>query len=167
MREHLTELLPLVLVGVVLLIFQLTRESGQILNFLPLQNKSLAAAATAATPTPVALPVVAVAKPTPVASPTPAPGVCTVARPTFVGGMAALRASLGPRMGDPLECEHSVDDQGDTQQKTTTGLAYYRSQVNVASFTTGWEHWGLREGALVYWTGDSIEPPADAASVTH
>jgi hypothetical protein len=164
MREHLTELLPLVLVGLVLLVFQLTRDSSQVLHFLPLQNQSLAAAAT---PTPIALPVAAVAKPTPLASPTPAAGVCTAARPTFVGGMAALKTSLGPRMGDPLECERPVDDQGDTQQKTSTGLAYYRSQVNVASFTTGWEHWALRAGAVVYWTGDSVEPPADAAPETH
>jgi hypothetical protein len=164
MREHLTELLPLVLAGVVLLVFQLTRDSGRIFNFLPLQNQPLAAATT---PTPTAIRVVAVAKPTPLASPTPAAGVCTAARPTFVGGMAALKASLGPRMGDALECERSVDDQGNTQQKTTAGLAYYRSQVNVASFTTGWEHWGLREGALVYWTGDSVEPPDDAAPVVH
>ncbi|HLZ28313.1 MAG TPA: hypothetical protein VKV73_13420 [Chloroflexota bacterium] len=161
MREHLTELLPLVLVGVVLLVFQLSRDSGQVLHFLPLPDQPFAAPA----PTPqTALPPIAVStKPTPPASPAPEAGGCTASRPTFVGGMAALRASLGTGMGEPLECERAVDDQGDTQQKTTTGLAYYRSHVNVASFTTGWDHWGLKEGALVHWTGDPIDPPSDAA----
>ena len=88
-----------------------------------------------------------------------AAGACTASRPSFVGGMAALKASLGPSMGDPIECERSVDDQGDTQQNTTTGLAYYRSQMNMACFTTGWDHWGLRDGGVVYWTGDSVDPP--------
>ena len=163
MREHLTELLPLVLVGVVLLVFQLTRDSGQVLPFLPLQNQAV----SAPTPTPqTALPAIAVPKPTPSPSPRPAPGACTAARPTFVGGMAALRSSLGANMGDPIECERSVDDQGDTQQNTTTGLAYYRRQLNMASFTTGWDHWGSRDGGLIHWTGDAVDPPADASPVS-
>jgi hypothetical protein len=164
MRERLTELLPLVLVGIVLLVFQLTRDSRQVLNFLPLQNPSL----TAPAPTPQpGRPAIAAAKPTPSPSPKPAPGGCTTARPTFVGGIASLKASLGASMGDPIECERPVDDQGDTQQNTTTGLAYYRSQLNMACFTTGWDHWGSRDGSLIHWTGDSIDPPADAAPVTH
>jgi hypothetical protein len=164
MREHLTELLPLMLVGAVLLVVQLTRDSGQVLQFLPLQVQAVATA----TPRPQsALPVVAAAKPTPLASPTPGAGVCTADRPSFVGGMAALKATLGPSMGEPLECERPIDDQGDTQQNTTTGLAYYRSKLNVACFTTGWDHWGIRNGGLIYWTGDSVDPPADAAPVPH
>jgi len=160
MREHLTELLPLVLVGVVLLVFQLTRDSGPVLHFLPLQDQ----AALAATPAPeIPLPATVTPRPrTPVASPTTAPGACNASRPSFVGGLAALRTRLGPSMGEPLECERAVDDQGDTQQNTTTGLAYYRRQVNVASFTTGWDHWGVRDGRLVHWTGDAVDPPADS-----
>src|ERR1700730_15830420 len=103
MREHLTELLPLLLVGVVLLGFQLTRDSGQVLHFLPLRPPPLAAAT--ATPQAVRAVVVASPKPTPQASPLPAAGVCTAARPSFVGGMAALKASLGSGKGEPLECE--------------------------------------------------------------
>jgi len=70
-------------------------------------------------------------------------------------------------MGEPIECERAVDNAGDTQQNTTTGLAYYRSQSNVPSFTTGWDHWGLREGSLVHWTGDSVDAPSDAVSISH
>jgi len=66
-------------------------------------------------------------------------------------------------MGEALECERSVDDQGNTQQKTTTGLAYYRKHLNTACFTTGWDHWALRPEGLVHWTGDAVDPPTDAA----
>jgi hypothetical protein len=165
MRERLTELLPLVLVGVVLLVFQLTRGSGPGLHFLPLQDEPLAASTPA--PPPIAPPATVTPRArTPVASPIPGSGACTASRPSFVGGLAALKASLGASMGEPLECERAVDDQGDTQQRTTTGLAYYRSQVNAASFTTGWDHWGLKDGGLVHWTGDSVDPPTDASPVS-
>jgi hypothetical protein len=164
MRERLTELLPLVLVGVVLLVFQITRGSLPSLHFLPLEDQPLAAS----TPTPHIAPPATVTPRarTPVASPIPASGSCTASRPSFVGGLAALKASLGASMGEPLECERAVDDQGDTQQSTTTGLAYYRSEVNVASFTTGWDHWALKDGGLVHWTGDSVDPPNDASPVS-
>jgi hypothetical protein len=63
-------------------------------------------------------------------------------------------------MGDPLECEHSVNADGDTQQKTTTGLAYYLHALNAPCFTNGFDHWSLAaDGALIHWTGDSINPP--------
>jgi hypothetical protein len=68
-------------------------------------------------------------------------------------------------MGEPLECERPVDDDGDTQQNTTTGLAYYRHQLNLACFTTGWDHWGLQAGQLVHWTGDAIDPSPEALSI--
>jgi hypothetical protein len=65
-------------------------------------------------------------------------------------------------MGEPVECERAVDAQGDTQQKTTTGLAYYRHQLNLTCFTTGYEHWGLAQGGLVHWSGDAVDPPTEA-----
>jgi hypothetical protein len=77
--------------------------------------------------------------------------------------MAALKAMLGAAMGEALECERVVNDQGDTQQKTTTGLAYYRKALNVACFTTGWDHWGLMAHGVVHWAGDAVDPPPDAA----
>jgi hypothetical protein len=166
MREHLTELLPLLLVGVVLLAFQLTRDSGSVLKFLPLPNQPLAASTAAVSNAPSATLTTAAARPA-VASPKPASVACTASRPSFVGGLAALKARLGASMGEPLECERAVDNVGDTQQNTTTGLAYYRSQSNVSSFTTGWDHWGLREGGLVQWTGDSVDAPSDAVSISH
>jgi hypothetical protein len=157
MRDRVTELLPLLLAGVVLLFFQLSRGSLT-LPFLPSPE---------ATPTPLvdvagARPVVVrrvTAEPLTVVSPVS----CVSAQPQFIGGMAALKSVLGARMGEPLECERSVDNLGDTQQKTTTGLAYYRSERNVACFTSGWEHWGLVEQRLVHWAGSDIDPPLDAA----
>ena len=56
----------------------------------------------------------------------------------------------------------AVNGSGDTQQKTTTGLAYYRKALNVACFTTGWDHWGLEERGVVHWAGDAVDPPGDA-----
>src|SRR6266852_2978881 len=78
--------------------------------------------------------------------------VCNAAQPHFSGGIAALKAVLGPSMGEPVECEHATSPRGDTQQKTTIGLAYYREHLNLACFTTGWDHWALVNGGLVHWT---------------
>ena len=49
---------------------------------------------------------------------------------SFVFGIAALHDRLGTQtMGVPVECEHINADNGDTVQKTTTGLAYYRPSL--------------------------------------
>jgi hypothetical protein len=74
-----------------------------------------------------------------------------------------LKASLGATMGTPVECEHDVDSSGDTEQRTTTGLAYYLKNQNAACFTTGWDHWAMDSRGLVHWAGDASDPPADAA----
>src|SRR5206468_5474306 len=54
--------------------------------------------------------------------------------PTFALGFAALQEALGPRMGEPTECEHANSDNGDTLQHTTTGLAFYRKTTNTPTF---------------------------------
>jgi hypothetical protein len=159
MRERLSEFLPLLLVGVVLLVFQLTRADGGVLRLMPPANLAPSTptpqVALRATTTPrTATPAVGVGR-------TPAPALCNASRPTFVGGMRTLKLALGANMGEALECERPVDNHGDTQQNTTTGLAYYRSQMNVACFTTGWDHWALTTDGLVHWTGDTVDPPAD------
>ena len=70
-------------------------------------------------------------------------------------------------MGDALECERAVDDRADTQQHTTTGLAYYRTrpehrQPSPPAGTTG----RLRPKAcVVHWTGDLVDPPQNAAPI--
>ncbi len=51
-------------------------------------------------------------------------GACDSAQPRFVSSMLRLKASLGATMGVPVECEHAINAQGDTQQRTTSGLAY-------------------------------------------
>lgn len=86
-------------------------------------------------------------------------------RPEFVLGFKALAEALGERMGAPLECERAHPESGDTLQRTTTGLAFYRKSTNTPTFTNGWDHWALSAGGLVHWTGESIDPPA-AATVT-
>jgi hypothetical protein len=93
-------------------------------------------------------------------SPAPvATNACTAVSPRFVQGMAALKAGVGAGMGEPLECERVVDEAGDTEQKTTTGLAYYRARSNISAFTNGWDHWALTPAGIVHWTGDDLDPP--------
>jgi hypothetical protein len=87
----------------------------------------------------------------------------------FVLGFAKLKGQLGPLMGDPTESEQGNPDNCDTQQLTTTGLAYHRCAtdlVGFAAFPDGAMHWasaspapGLRE-----WTGDQ-DPPPDALTI--
>jgi hypothetical protein len=79
---------------------------------------------------------------------------------SFALGIAALKQRLGATMGDPIECEHPASGNGDTVQKTTTGLAAYRKSSNTVSFTDGWRHWALRDANLITWEGDSPDPPA-------
>ncbi len=167
-RDRLTEFIPLMLVGLVLLTVYVARSLQHDLPEIPdLPDLPFV---TGADPTPsparvapanVAAAPVAARQPATV--PAPQPGVCT---PRFQGGIALLKASLGAAMGEALECERVVDDRGDTQQKTTTGLAYYRKTLNVACFTTGWDHWALVERGVVHWVGEAVDPPPDAAVLT-
>ena len=84
----------------------------------------------------------------------------------FVFGFAALKAQLGPIMGEPIECEHSNDANGDTLQRTTTGLAFWRKSTNTLTFTDGYRHWELMPGGTVYWEGPPIDLPEVAAAPT-
>jgi hypothetical protein len=79
--------------------------------------------------------------------------------PTFQLGFAALKEHLGAAMGEPIECEHASPENGDVVQRTTTGLAYYRTRTNAASFTDGWAHWALTPRGLVAWEGEDADPP--------
>jgi len=114
---------------------------------------------------------VAAQQPLPLRTPTPPPlaprsavllALCNKDRPSFLGTLASLKTRLGARMGDAADCERPVDDDGNTQQLTTTGLAYYRHRLNLAAFTNGWDHWALDVNRLLHWTGNEIEPPSYA-----
>jgi lipoprotein-anchoring transpeptidase ErfK/SrfK len=85
--------------------------------------------------------------------------------PRFVLGFAALAVRLGDTMGNPLECEHVHEASGDTHQRTTTGLAYYRPETNTAILTDGWHHWALVEDRIVTWAGRSADPPSVASTL--
>jgi hypothetical protein len=88
--------------------------------------------------------------------------ICDPVRPIFLYGFAELRVRIGDKMGQPLECERAIFPSGDTNQRTTTGLAYYRSGVNIPSFVNGLDHWALTEQGMVHWIGDVVDPPANA-----
>lgn len=61
-------------------------------------------------------------------------------------------------MGQPLECEHPDSVSGDTLQRTTTGLAFYRKSSNTPTFTDGTTHWALTPDGVQTWASDSIDP---------
>lgn len=82
--------------------------------------------------------------------------------PQFSGGFATLYNVIPDQMGSPVECEHAIDTLGNTQQKTTTGLAYYVKIINLAVFTNGTDHWSVNNDGLLDWTGDSPYPPGMA-----
>jgi len=84
--------------------------------------------------------------------------------PRFLFGFATLKAQLGTIMGEPTECEHPNSANGDTLQKTTTGLAFYRKATNTPTFTDGWRHWGMTAAGIVRWEGDAVDPPNPRAA---
>ena len=106
----------------------------------------------------------AVARPSPTTT-TAAGETCTAGLPRFVHGVAALKAVVGTDMGEPLECERVIDAAGDTEQRTTTGLAYYLTATSTVAFTNGWDHWALTDNGTVHWTGQELEPPPGAETV--
>jgi uncharacterized integral membrane protein (TIGR00698 family) len=83
-------------------------------------------------------------------------------RPEFTLGFRALKSQLGAVMGTALECAHTTA-QGDAEQRTTRGLAYYRLASNTVGFTDGWERYALGSDAgVLYWTGPQVDPPPTA-----
>ena len=107
-------------------------------------------------PTPSPPPATVAPSPRPAASSVPvlaSSGTCSATSLRFVQGAAALKAGVGASMGEPLECERVVDAAGDTEQRTTTGLAYYRASSNIAAFTNGFDHWALMPSGVVHLDG--------------
>src|SRR3954453_5943563 len=84
--------------------------------------------------------------------------------PTFVFGIAELQSRLGSTMGEPTECEHVDQTSGDTVQRTTTGLAYFRPSLSTSMFTDGATHWALSNGSVVLWRNESVTPPPPPAA---
>jgi hypothetical protein len=82
----------------------------------------------------------------------------------FVLGFATLKQRLGPIMGEPLECEHLNPENGDALQHTTTGLAYYRREINTPIFTNGAAHYAITGQGLILWRNDSVNPPQPTAA---
>lgn len=89
------------------------------------------------------------------------------AAPQFVAGFAMLKQQLGPIMGRPLEDEQPSPDSCDTQQRTDTGLAYWRCSTDLMSFVAadGEFHWAWN-GQVVSWRGATPDPPIDAVALS-
>jgi hypothetical protein len=67
-------------------------------------------------------------------------------------------------MGVPLECEYVNPENGDTIQHTSTGLAYYRPEINTPMFTDGQTHWALSGNQVLMWRNGSVVPPQPTAA---
>ncbi len=80
--------------------------------------------------------------------------------PQFVLGFANLKAQVGAPVGDPVECEH-FDAAGNSSQKSSTGMLFWRKSTNMAAFAAGNQHWAWTSKGIVTWTGDAIDPPAE------
>jgi hypothetical protein len=80
--------------------------------------------------------------------------------PRFALGFAELKRQVGAPMGDPVECEHTNPDNGDSLQRTSTGLAVFRKRDGQVSFTDGWRHWAITPRGLVTWEGEAEPAPA-------
>jgi hypothetical protein len=103
-----------------------------------------------------------VGQPAPAALAQAAPFCAAGTSPSFSQGFAALKASLGDAMGDPLECEHTDSSSGDVLQQTSTGLAFWRKSTNTPTFTDGYHKWALTSRGLVAWEGSANDPPNTA-----
>ncbi len=107
---------------------------------------------------PTALVVVAVLGARPAFAQT-APYCAAGQAPHFVLGFAELQQHVGASMGTPLECEHTDPSSGDTQQHSSTGLAFVSRQNGLVSFTNGWEHYAFVGGQVELWRNASVDPP--------
>lgn len=96
-----------------------------------------------------------------------APGCLPGTPPQWAASFADLRNSLGDAIGSPVGCAQT-DDEGNTIQATTTGLAIYRPS-GMALFASGDEHWALTPDGLETWTGNwhnGLEPPVSPSPRT-
>lgn len=85
--------------------------------------------------------------------------------PTYVFGYAALHGWLGDLMGGPLECERPTTASGDTSQRTTRGLAYFKAAIATTVFTDGYRHWSAGPLGRACWAGTEDEPPTEPLEV--
>jgi hypothetical protein len=79
---------------------------------------------------------------------------CGAGQATFVYGMADMKARIGQAMGEPRDCEHPINADGDTVQLTTTGLATYTQRTQTLTFTDAVHAWTLTGGAMSVWALD-------------
>jgi hypothetical protein len=115
-------------------------------------------------PAPRTAPVVVVSPPAPVVAAGP-----PISSFSFVGGIGSLYGRLGAIMGDPVEAEHGNADDCNTQQLTTTGLAYWLCASAMPGFVAlpeGTHHWALVADRLLEWFGAADDPPSDATDAT-
>src|SRR5262249_23143118 len=128
-------------------------------------GQTVAAAPTTESPSPQRT-LVQTTRPTPGPLATPSGSdICTPTTPRYVHGMADLKAIVGSDMGDPLECERIVDGDGNTEQRTSTGLAYYRAKRHLGASPDGERHWAPPPRGAVQWSSDAVEPPTDAVAI--
>jgi peptidoglycan/xylan/chitin deacetylase (PgdA/CDA1 family) len=76
----------------------------------------------------------------------------------FGPDLATLRLAVGDAMGQPINCETSINGAGDTIQYTSTGTAFYTVNPVGAIFTDGYHRWALDSTGLSYWSSPDATP---------
>jgi hypothetical protein len=71
----------------------------------------------------------------------------------------SLKLVLGARFGEPVECGQRDPTTNDLLQQTSTGVARYRQQTDIPTFSDGVQSWALTSTGLVTWTGSDLDPP--------
>jgi peptidoglycan/xylan/chitin deacetylase (PgdA/CDA1 family) len=66
--------------------------------------------------------------------------------------------AVGDAMGQPIDCETSIDAAGDTIQHTSTGTAWFISTQSDAIFTDGYHRWEQDDRGLLYWSSPDAIP---------
>jgi len=76
----------------------------------------------------------------------------------FGPDLLGLQAAIGEVMGEPTGCETVIDSAGDTEQTTSTGMAWRLPNTAATAFSDGFHRWELDLRGLSYWDTPDATP---------
>jgi hypothetical protein len=144
------------------------RQASQPKNtFVPPAPTPTAAATATATPLPPVVVSAPAALPPDVDANVALP-FANVPELSVADTFADLAGALGGMLGQPLGPEQPTVDGCDTEQLTTTGLAFWRCASGTPVFVAadGRHRWALSDGQLLQWVGSELDAPLSLAAPT-